>query len=158
MAEMLERSRRTWPSRTDEMEGSGWFDALRWMPREFRDWVANDGMRIEEIHDETGLTVRAEVPGVDPTVDVDVCVVDGSLVIEARRRESKQETTNGQRRSEFHYGDFYRRLPLPDGAKTDEVSATYDKGILVVNVPIEESTESRVKVVPVEAVPANGTD
>ena len=128
----------------------GWFDTFRWMPREVRDWVASDGLRLEVVNDEKGMTVRAEVPGVDPTVDVDVCVIDGYLSIEVRRRESKDEREDGHRRSEFRYGDFYRRLPMPEGAKKEEITATYDKGILTVNVPVEKMTESRVTVVPVE--------
>ena len=128
----------------------GWFDTFRWMPREVRDWVASDGLRLEVVNDEKGMTVRAEVPGVDPTVDVDVCVIDGYLSIEVRRRESKDEREDGHRRSEFRYGDFYRRLPMPEGVKKEEITATYDKGILTVNVPVEKMTESRVTVVPVE--------
>jgi len=152
MTKMLEKNNSGWLDQSDEVNGMNWFDGFRWMPREFRDWFANDGLRLEEVNDENGLTVRAEVPGVDPTVDVDVCVVDGHLAIEVRKRESKEGGSNGHRRSEFRYGDFYRRLPLPEGAKTEEISATYDKGILNVIVPVEKANESHVKVVPVETI------
>ena len=151
MSKMLERTSTSRLDRSDEVEGMGWFDTFRWMPREVREWMASDGLRLEVINDEKGMTVRAEVPGVDPTSDLDVCVVDGHLSLEVRRRESKDERENGHRRSEFRYGDFYRRLPMPEGAKTDEITATYDKGILNVTVPVEKLTESRVKVVPVES-------
>lgn len=152
MTKMLEQSGSTWLDREDD--AMGWFDTFRWMPREFRDWIANDGLRLEQLNDDEGMIVRAEIPGVDPTVDVDVCVVDGHLSIGVRRRESKQEQGNGHRRSEFRYGDFYRRLALPDGARTDAITATYDKGILDVRIPVEKAAESRVTVVPVESVTA----
>ena len=149
---MLEKNNSGWLDQNDEVIETNWFDGFRWMPREFRDWFANDGLRLEEVNDENGLTVRAEVPGVDPTVDVDVRVVDGHLAIEVRKRESKEAGSNGHRRSEFRYGDFYRRLPLPEGTKTEEISATYDKGVLNVSIPVEKRNESQVKVVPVESI------
>jgi len=149
MTEMLESKAANRPDRHEVVGGMNWFDALRWMPREFRDWVANDAMRLEEINDDKGLTIKAEIPGVDPVTDIDVSIVDGQLQIEARRRETKDERTDGFRRSEFRYGDFYRRLPLPKGAKSERVGATYEKGILTIVVPVDGATESRVTVVPV---------
>lgn len=132
-----------------EDEKMSWLDTFRWMPREFRDWIANDGLRMEEVTDDEGLVIRAEVPGVDPNTDIDVSVADGCIAIGVRRREAKEEHENGHRRSEFRYGNFYRRIPLPDGAKTDEIVANYGKGILNVRVPLEPSDESKVKVIPI---------
>lgn len=151
MSKMLERGN-SGLDFDNEVDRMGWFDTFRWMPREIRDWVVNDGLRVEVINAEKGMTIRAEVPGVDPTSDVDVRVVDGHLSLEVRRRELKDEREDGHRRSEFRYGDFYRRLPIPDGAKTDEITATYEKGILAIDVPVENQTESRVTVVPVVSV------
>lgn len=152
MSKMLERSSSNRLDRGDEAEGIAWFDPFRWMPREVRDWMTSDGLRLEVVNDDKSMTVRAEVPGVDPTSDLDVCVVDGHLSIEVRRRESSDERENGHRRSEFRYGDFYRRLPMPEGAQKEQITATYDKGILNVTIPVEKKAESRVTVVPVESV------
>jgi HSP20 family protein len=149
MSEEIENAMSPSGTGTDAISGVNWFDSLRWMPREFRDWVANDTIRLEEFTDDHGMTIRAEIPGVDPSSDVDVCVVDGHLSIEARRRAVIEHDHEGRRRSEFRYGDFYRRLTLPAGAKDDEISASYDKGILTIDVPIEQTAKVPVRVVPV---------
>lgn len=55
-----------------------------------------------------------------------------TLVLHAERREEKQEGG----RSEFHYGAFTRRVPLPAGAKEETISATYTDGILEIAVEL----------------------
>ena len=71
----------------------------------------------------------------DPSKDVDVTVRDGILTIKAERSEKKD--SNG--RSEFTYGSFSRSVTLPAGADEDHIKASYDKGILIVSVPLTES-------------------
>ena len=79
---------------------------------------------------------RAELPGVDPEADVEVTVESGMLTIRAERREeSKQD-----RHSEFKYGSMTRSIALPERADPDKITATYDKGILEVTVPIPQQT------------------
>ena len=150
MSTTVERNQQVGLSRREELNGTSWLDTLRWMPREFRDWIASDGMRIEERNDENGMTVLAEIPGVDPMSDINVQVADGALSITARREEVKEEKKNGQRRTEFHYGDFFRRIPLPASAKVDAVSASYDQGILTVTIPCDPQSESNGKVIPIQ--------
>ena len=67
--------------------------------------------------------------------DVDVTVQDGLLTIKAERTETKER--NG--RSEFSYGSFERTITLPAGADEDDITASYDKGILTVSIGIGRS-------------------
>lgn len=92
-------------------------------------------IRVEENLEKGRYTLRAELPGVDPAKDVDISVREGQLTIKAERTERKEEGT----RSEFHYGSFYRSIPLPVGAKEDDIDASYTDGILTVTVPVSES-------------------
>ncbi|MEV6325319.1 Hsp20/alpha crystallin family protein [Nocardia sp. NPDC051787] len=100
-------------------------------------WTSLEGhmIRVEEHVEKDRYTLRAELPGVDPAKDVDISVREGQLTIKAERTERKEEDT----RSEFHYGSFYRSIPLPVGAKEDDIDATYTDGILTVTVPVSES-------------------
>ena len=95
----------------------------------------NNIIRIEDEVKDDSYEVRAELPGIDPSKDVDVTVRDGVLTIKAERTEKKE--SNG--RSEFSYGSFVRSVSLPPGADADAIKATYDKGILTVSVPVSES-------------------
>lgn len=126
-----------------------WFDrwpeifARRW-PESFQDIpFVEAGFRIEETVDDDGtLIVRGELPGLDPESDVTVSIVDDRLSIAGTREEKSEETKNGIRRSEFHYGSFHRSVPLPAGARRDDIAATYTKGILEVRIPVDAETSS----------------
>jgi len=100
-------------------------------------WTSLEGhmIRVEEHLDKGRYTLRAELPGVDPAKDVDISVRDGQMTIKAERTEQHKEGA----RSEFHYGSFYRSMPLPPGAKEAELDAPYTDGILTVTMPVTES-------------------
>jgi HSP20 family protein len=92
-------------------------------------------MRLEDEMKDGRYEVRAEIPGVDPSKDIDITLRDGQLTIKAERSEKKE--FDG--RSEFSYGSFVRTVSLPAGADEDDVKATYDKGILTVSVAVKEA-------------------
>lgn len=98
-----------------------------------------DRIRVEEIHGDDAVVVRAELPGVDPDDGIEVTLVDGALEIRAHREEREEEREEGRYRSEFRYGSFLRRVPLPAGTTDEDVSATYQDGILEVRVPVPEA-------------------
>jgi len=102
-------------------------------------------MRLEDETKDGSYEVRAELPGVDPTDDIEVTVHDGRLTIRAERTQAGE--SNG--RSEFSYGTFARTVALPVGADEDDINATYDRGILTVTVPLSEDhpAEKRVEVI-----------
>lgn len=98
-------------------------------------------IRLEEELRDGHYTVHAELPGIDPDKDVDITVRDSQLTIRAERSEKKE--SNG--RSEFSYGSFLRTVTLPPGASADDIKATYDRGILTVDVPVAGQADSEVK-------------
>lgn len=105
-------------------------------------------VRVEEFTDGDAWVVRAELPGIDPDKDVHVTVDGGLLTISAERRE---ETTEGEQgkpgyRSEFRYGSYQRSLRLPASVAPEEVTATYNDGILEVRVPAAGTTTEPAKV------------
>jgi HSP20 family protein len=108
-----------WLSRT---AGDG--DVVSWMPS------------IEVFSEGNDLIVRAELPGIDPERDVEITVQNGMLVIRGeRRREQRMDEGDRYYRTEVVYGSFLRTIPLPDSAKTDQISARYENGVLEIRVP-----------------------
>lgn len=112
--------------------------------RSFGAWPFADGLRagdlawsppIEVFSRDGDLVVRAELPGIDPEKDVDISVEGGALSISGERRQESRENGDGYYRSEATYGAFRRRVPLPEGVKPEDVTASYDNGILEVVVP-----------------------
>ena len=87
-------------------------------------------IRLEAHHEQGWFEVRAEIPGIDPTSDVEMTAGERGLLIRAERVRS------GARRSEFRYGYLSGRVPLPEGANPVDITTTYANGILTVSVPL----------------------
>ena len=87
--------------------------------------------------------IRAELPGIDPDKDVELTVIDGILRINAERRVESKTEDKGYLRHELHYGSLTRTLPLPDGIKEADITASYKNGILEIRVPVLEQPPER---------------
>jgi HSP20 family protein len=98
-------------------------------------FTAAHTFRVEDYVEDGRYMVRAELPGVDPEKDVEITVADGTLTIHAERREEHKEPHH----SEFRYGSFTRSVTLPQRADTEHITASYNKGVLEVSVPVPET-------------------
>jgi HSP20 family protein len=92
-------------------------------------------MKLEEFLDGDTCVIRAELPGIDPEKDVEISVSDGVMHLTAQREEHSEEDRPDGYRSEFRYGRLARSIRLPQGAKEEDVKASYQDGILEVRVP-----------------------
>jgi HSP20 family protein len=95
------------------------------------------------------LVVTAELPGLKKD-EVKVEVTDDALVIQGERKREHKEDHEGYHSYERSYGQFYRSIALPEGAKTDQVKAEMQDGILKVSVPVPQA-EKKSRQVPIEA-------
>jgi len=102
-------------------------------PAEFELWAP----LIEVKHKNGNFVVRAELPGLTKD-EVKVEVLEESLVIEGERKREKEEKGEEFYRSERYYGKFYRSIPLPKGAKAEEIKAELTNGVLEVVIPVPE--------------------
>ena len=90
---------------------------------------------LEVKHKEGKFIVTAELPGLTKE-EVKVEVIEEALVIEGERKRMKEVKEEGFYRSERFYGKFYRTIPLPKGAKPEEIKAELTNGILEVVIPV----------------------
>lgn len=132
-------------------ERASWFD--RWPPVFARGGAldrvlhtASETMKIEEYTIDDEYVIRADVPGVDPEIDIDVAVAGQQLIISATRERTEESLLADGFRSELHYGALHRSIALPPGAVADEVTADYLDGVLEVRVPIERTEATTVPV------------
>jgi HSP20 family protein len=88
---------------------------------------------IEVSHAGNKLTIQADLPGVKKD-DVTLEVRDNELVISGERRTESERKEGGYYQSERSYGSFQRTIRLPEGAKTDTASATFENGVLKVEM------------------------
>lgn len=91
--------------------------------------------------DAEGVTVRAELPGVDPAV-ITLSVEGRVLTINAERAAEKRE--NGRTRlQERTYGAFTRALHLADDLDAEAISAKAEHGVLTVRIPKRAEAKPR---------------
>jgi HSP20 family protein len=85
--------------------------------------------QIEVHHEGDKLVIQADVPGLKKD-DINVELRDRELCISGERRSETERSERGYYRSERSYGSFFRTIPLPEGTKPDTASASFDNGVL----------------------------
>jgi HSP20 family protein len=101
--------------------------------------VASINVDLED-RDET-FVLTAELPGFE-TDDIDVRVADRTLRLEAEHEEESEAESEGEYlRRERRRAAVARSVRLPGAVETDDISATYNNGILTVEMPKSEPTE-----------------
>lgn len=99
-------------------------------------------IRVEDYIEDNNYVLKAELPGVNPDEDIEVSVEGDLLTISGQRREEEHDKNH----NEFRYGSFTRSVRLPPGAKSQEVAATYEDGLLEVKVPIAVGEPASTKI------------
>jgi HSP20 family protein len=102
---------------------------------------------VDVYEDEHKVTLKIEVPGIDEK-EIDVRVENNTLTVHGERKIEKEEKKEeNYRRVERQYGSFTRTFTLPTTVDSEKVSATYDKGVLKVNLPKKaEAKPKQIKV------------
>jgi HSP20 family protein len=104
---------------------------------------------IEVNYRDNIFVISAELPGVDDE-DIQVTITDDAVIIRGERQyEKEQDEEGGIRRTELRYGEFYRTIPLPDGANPEQARAELRNGVLEIAVPVSESKKG-VRQIPVQ--------
>lgn len=88
------------------------------------------------------IVLKAELPGLTPD-DIDIEVDDNVLTIKGERRFEDKVEEGRYYRLERAYGQFSRSVTLPQGVKADEISASFDQGVLQVRVPKADEVKPR---------------
>ena len=88
-----------------------------------------------DVYEKDGnLVVKAELPGMKKE-DIEVALDQGDLVIRGERKAESEVKEENYYRVERAYGSFYRRIPLPFEVKPDQITASYNDGVLEVRIP-----------------------
>lgn len=119
-----------WPER-GSLLGEGWTTGSAWPC-------------VDETEDETSYRVSVELPGIDPQ-DVEVTVDDGVLTIRGEKKQEEESREKNVYRRERAYGSFRRTLALPGGVDESAAKATFDKGVLTVDLPKSEEARQKAR-------------
>lgn len=87
------------------------------------------------------LIVTAELPGIEPDKDVEITVDEDYLTIKGEKSEETEVSEEDRYVHERRYGNFVRRVPVPEGVGADKITADYTNGVLTVKVTLPEQTK-----------------
>ena len=102
----------------------------RWMPA------------MDLVETEDHFVLRADLPGLS-VEDVNSEVEERVLTISGERKAEHTENKDGYHRVERAFGSFSRSLTLPEGIDAEAVSASFDRGVLEVQIPKPEERKPR---------------
>ena len=123
-----------------------WFDFDRFFedfptgavaPRE----AASFSPAVDIFEDEKAIVLSADLPDMDEK-DLDVHVKDGHLILKGERKFENEEKKENYHRVERSYGSFQRTFALPETVDDDNITASYEKGVLRLTLPKLEKPKS----------------
>jgi HSP20 family protein len=88
------------------------------------------------------FVILVELPGVGPE-DVDISVEDNVLTLTGERRFYEGRGEDDFHRIERRFGAFGRTLSLPSTANAEGIEASFDAGVLTIEVPKREEAKPR---------------
>jgi HSP20 family protein len=97
-------------------------------------------MDIYETKDQYVVTI--ELPGIDPDT-VEVSVEDSTLSIRGERHFYQEVPEESFHRVERRFGSFVRSITLPPTADPNRIEASFDKGVLTVEVGKAEQAKPK---------------
>ena len=95
--------------------------------------IYDDGERV---------LLKLEIPGVKEE-DVDIRVENLTLSVRGERKFEAEEKQENFQRVERHYGSFYRSFTLPASVDTENIGASYDAGVLKLELKKKASAQPR---------------
>jgi len=113
-----------------EAEGERKGSLVRWTPR------------ADVKEDEKAFHLKADLPGMRKE-DIAISIEHNQLVISGERSFSKEEKKEDYHFVERSYGRFYRAFTLPGSVDAEAIKATYENGVLEVELPKKEEVKPK---------------
>src|ERR1700685_471289 len=101
---------------------------------------------VDIYEDPQKVVLKLEVPGVEEK-DLDVRVENHTLTVKGERKFEADEKEQNFHRIERRYGSFFRAFTLPTTVDTEGVQASYNAGVLEVELTKKpEAQPKQIKV------------
>jgi HSP20 family protein len=99
------------------------------------------GPRIDMYHSPSTMVVLVELPGLETKDQIEIQLEGQTLLLKGEIPCSYPVTDNRVILKERFFGQFQRTLALPKSVTVSGVVAKYSKGLLIIELPIEESAQ-----------------
>lgn len=103
---------------------------------------------LDVYEDNDHVIVTAELPGMKKE-DIEISLHENVLSIRGERKNEKKYDGASTSREERFFGRFERSFALPKAVEADQVKATYQHGILTINLP--KSPEAKPRQIKVQS-------
>jgi HSP20 family protein len=116
------------------------------------------GLPLDVTTDNDTLTIEAALPGVSPE-DVDITIENGTVTISGKTATERSGDEGSYLVQEIRRGSFSRSVTLPTGLEADKATASFENGVLRLEVPKAEQVKPRqIKITPVTNGHADRSD
>jgi HSP20 family protein len=103
---------------------------------------------------DAGYILEASMPGMKADA-IQVTAMDNTVTIRATtKQEAKSEKAGTYVRHERYEGEVVRSITLPGPINREKIAATYEHGVLMLQVPKAEEAKGKVITVQVKEAPA----
>ena len=117
----------------------------RYLDRQI-DTTGYRGLPLDVVENEEGYVVKASVPGINPD-DVEITIEEDVLSIKGEFTKDSEAEEETYLIRERRAGGFGRSIRFPVEVNVEAVEATYENGVLTLNVPkVEEVKPKRVAI------------
>ncbi|WP_053978086.1 Hsp20/alpha crystallin family protein [Mangrovimonas xylaniphaga] len=106
----------------------------------FNTGITAPAVNIKETNDAFHLELA--IPGMKKS-DFDINIENKILTISSEVKTHDEEKNENYTRREFGYSSFKRTFTLPDTVESDKIKATYQDGILEVNLPKRDEAKQK---------------
>ena len=129
------------------------FSSRREIDRIFDNFFGNHGVLrfrsdsnwappVDVVDADDHVEFRAEVPGLSED-DVHVSVTENVLTIKGEKKSESEDKDSGYHLVERSYGQFQRSFSLPRNLRTDDIDASFTRGVLTISVPKTKKEEAK---------------
>jgi HSP20 family protein len=115
--------------------------------------ASNFAPPVDIYEDEHKLVIKLEVPGIKQE-DLDIQVENRTLTVRGERKFDREEKQENFHRVEHRYGTFFRSFTLPNTVDPENVQASYDAGVL--RLELQKKAEAKPRQIKVSVGGANG--
>jgi len=117
---------------------TGPLDGQKWAPA------------VDLVDESERFVLTAEVPGLC-VEDIEVCYEQGELVLKGHKTGDRGEEEDVEyARRERRFGNFCRRIPMPERIESDAITARCRHGLLEISLPKKELPERKTVTIHVD--------
>lgn len=122
-----------------------------WEPWEEIDRFFNEPVDIKKLgfapavnvyEENEKIFVEAALTGINPE-NVEASIENNILILKGENRRESEVDDKNYYRHEVKTGSFYRTINLPAKVKEDQAQASYQNGILKIEIPKQEKNQTR---------------